>query len=949
MLVPTRRYFVWSDLLNWMLAGILLSQMIVDSFQPTFTKNFRRKRHRPKHIYTCTTCKNNPPWSNSRVQSDGALHSTEDGHDDSILDRTRRDLISLGPALGIALSLLDQPLEANAAADVTHRNAATAADDVSNIIPFSSVRRMKTITLSNGLRVLLVNDKRALQSTAALIVDGVGQFTDPDELPGLAHLMEHMILSSNNDSKFGKRGDLEDWLADNGGTSNAFTAYQQTCFHFNCPHDALSRALDRFSRLFVETNVIHVCRNAEILKREIRRVDSELDLDSTYAQLEYVTKSFVNPEHPYSKFSRGNLASLETKPNEKGVNVSERLVQFFRQYYVSSKSVLVVVSNQLELSSIERWVAPFSMSLKPRQNQVASNVMTNYVPGQFLRGKRHKHLILYQKDESLSSIGNEKLIMQWVLNEDYRGTKKNNAAEIAFVLNQVLGRRGPGSLYLFLRKRGWIQNKSSTLPLQIKVPTNVSGFQLLRLELSLTIEGFLNRSRIVAAIYDSIDAIRNPGTDLFVIPREIMAQYATTAKLFGYILAPRPPDAVELAMDSMSYGIDTVQSGRWYRFTSTEDLGGLALNRMRRTLSSALSKMSDPEEALIIITAGDKALTTTQSGIGNEPIPSLSSSKWKRECITGARIYFEEMLPLKSRVEQAVLTKIISKEELLPPVYNPFVLTSLRPPRASDKPADVPGTRPDTSTADRKWSVLKPGQIRMHLPRIPPEASCRCAFVLQLLSPRPARASAEQAANAELWRLTFDEAAKDLAELGAPGGLAYELKFNKYGLRISCLGLSQTIPSYVRRLTQLLAKHQQNLFKSQKTLSQSLVSSAVADANRARSLSPARKSIIVNTLQKSTSYDVASEGCAFLRSCTSGVCFSEGDLTSNETESLLDNVQFILKDSVGATSIKDERNMSTIPSVEDLVDAPNWKPRNASPCFIPGVSLMSDVCGRIPR
>ena len=227
MLVPTRRYFVWSDLLNWMLAGILLSQMIVDSFQPTFTKNFRRKRHRPKHIYSCTTCKNNPPWSSSRVQSDGALHSTEDGHDDSILDRTRRDLISLGPALGIALSLLDQPLEANAAADVTRRNAATAADDVSNIIPFSSVRRMKTITLSNGLRVLLVNDKRALQSTAALIVDGVGQFTDPDELPGLAHLMEHMILSSNNDSKFGKRGDLEDWLADNGGTSNAFTAYQQ--------------------------------------------------------------------------------------------------------------------------------------------------------------------------------------------------------------------------------------------------------------------------------------------------------------------------------------------------------------------------------------------------------------------------------------------------------------------------------------------------------------------------------------------------------------------------------------------------------------------------------------------------------------------------------------------------------------------------------------------------
>lgn len=722
----------------------------------------------------------------------------------------------------------------------------------------------------------------------------------------------------------------------------------KTCFHFNCPHDTLSRALERFSSLFVETNVIRVCNNAEILAREIRRVDSELDLDSVYAQEEYVTKSFVNPEHPYSKFSRGNLASLETNPHQKGIDVPKRLVEFFQKHYVASKSILVVVSNQQELSSIERWVAPFSVTLKSRQNQGFSNAIPNYFPGQFLRGKRHKHLILYQKDESTSTVRNEKLIMQWVLNEDYRGVKKYNAVELAFVLNQVLGRRGPGSLYLFLRKRGWIQNKSSTVPLQIKVPTNASGFQILRLELSLTIEGFLNRSRIVAAVYDSIESIRNPGTNFFVIPREIMASYATTAKLFGYILPPRPPDAIELAVDSMRYGVDTVQSGRWYRFPSTEDFGGLGLNRMRTTLSSALSIMSDPEEALIIITAGDKAITMTQSGIGNDPIPPVLSSKWNRENISGARVYFQEMLPLKSRVEQTLLTKIISKEELLRPIYNPFVLTSLRPPRASDRieePLDAPGV----SDAVRKWDVLKPGLIRMALPRSPPEANCRCAFVLQLLSSRPARASAEQAAHAELWRLTFDETAKDLAELGAPGGLAYELKFNKYGLRISFLGLSQTIPSYVRRLTQILAKHQQNLLKSQKTLSQSIVSSALADANRARSLSPARKYIIVNTLQKSTSYDVALEGIAFLQSCTSAVCFSEGDLTLNETESLLKNVQTILKDSIGAISIKDEQNISTIPSVEDLIETPNWKPRNASPCCIPGVSLMSDVCGRIPR
>ena len=91
----------------------------------------------------------------------------------------------------------------------------------------------------------------------------------------------------------------------------------------------------------------------------------------------------------------------------------------------------------------------------------------------------------------------------------------------------------------------------------------------------------------------------------------------------------------------------------------------------------------------------------TQSGIGNEPIPS----KYKWCCNRNLEWY------------KQVLTKIISKEELLPPMYNPFVMTSLRPPRTSnnlDEPLDASGV----ITSDRKCSVLKPGQIRMHLQKI---------------------------------------------------------------------------------------------------------------------------------------------------------------------------------------------------------------------------------------
>ena len=62
--------------------------------------------------------------------------------------------------------------------------------------------------------------------------------------------------------------------------------------------------------------------------------------------------------HPYSKFSKGSLRSLETIPKERGIDVSETLIQFFRDYYLSSQAVLVMVSNQstssLSLSKLQQ-------------------------------------------------------------------------------------------------------------------------------------------------------------------------------------------------------------------------------------------------------------------------------------------------------------------------------------------------------------------------------------------------------------------------------------------------------------------------------------------------------------------------------------------------------------------------------------------------------------------
>jgi insulysin len=85
-------------------------------------------------------------------------------------------------------------------------SAEAAVAKVAAPLAFSSVRRYRQVTLTNnGLRVLLVSDKSKLfaatsQQQVALTIHGAGQFADPNDLPGCAHLMEQLCLCSTTSS-----------------------------------------------------------------------------------------------------------------------------------------------------------------------------------------------------------------------------------------------------------------------------------------------------------------------------------------------------------------------------------------------------------------------------------------------------------------------------------------------------------------------------------------------------------------------------------------------------------------------------------------------------------------------------------------------------------------------------------------------------------------------------
>jgi len=130
-----------------------------------------------------------------------------------------------------------------------------------------------------------------------------------------------------------------------------------------------------------------------------------------------------------------------------------------------------------------------------------------------------------------------------------------------------------------------------------------------------------------------------------------------------------------------------------------------------------------------------------------------------------------------------------------------------------------------------------------------------------------------------------------------------------------------------------------------KKLPSSLTSSAMKTAKRATNLSKKRFAYIERNINAATLGDVASEGEAFLRSCSGAVCFAEGDLLRKEVKDLVDNLEGIFESSTASSSLEQPAR----PSIDDLLYRAEWKPRPPSPCSIAGARLISEVCGRVPR
>ncbi|PWA98419.1 insulinase (Peptidase family M16) family protein [Artemisia annua] len=285
---------------------------------------------------------------------------------------------------------------------------------------------------------------------------GMGSFRDPLEAQGLAHFLgccviwndinvytapeglEHMLFMGS--AEFPDENEYDSYLSKHGGSSNAYTEVEHTCYHFEVKPEFLEGALRRFSQFFVSPLV-----KTEAMDREVLAVDSEFNqaLQSDLCRLQQLQCHTAAPGHAFNQFFWGNKKSL-VDAMEKGINLRDQIFKLYNDFYHGGSMKLVIIGGE-SLDVLESWVQELFSKVK-----ASNEPKVEVKPGLPVWSAGKMYRLEAVKDVNM-------LELAWTLpclRKDY--TKKAED-----YLSHLIGHEGRGSLLFFLKAKGWATSISA--------------------------------------------------------------------------------------------------------------------------------------------------------------------------------------------------------------------------------------------------------------------------------------------------------------------------------------------------------------------------------------------------------------------------------------------------------------------------------------------------------
>jgi len=351
-------------------------------------------------------------------------------------------------------------------------------------VPKDDNREYRYFVLKNGMKCVIYNDPEGDREGAAVSVR-VGSLTNPKELPGLAHFLEHMLFLGTK--QFPGENEYSDYISTHGGNNNAYTAEEETNYYFDISKGGhLPQALKMFASFFKDPLF-----NQSSTDRELKAVDSEnaKNYQNDMWKQHQLIKSLSNPEHPFSYFATGNKQTLDDIPKEKGINVRERLLDFHKTYYSSNIMTLAVAVAESDLDVYERIVREeFGAVLN--KNLPADIGVSPDSPwsGEYLQ--RRVSMVPVKDRHKIGII--------WII----PGVKDLYMFKPTRILSHLLGHEGEGSVFTLVREKGWCHSLVAGISYSYK---EWAGFSV---NLELTDEGLKHEDEIIKICYRYIEEIK---------------------------------------------------------------------------------------------------------------------------------------------------------------------------------------------------------------------------------------------------------------------------------------------------------------------------------------------------------------------------------------------------------------------------------------------------------
>ena len=403
-------------------------------------------------------------------------------------------------------------------------------------------KNYQTVTLKNGLRVLLIENNNSTKAAAALAVN-VGHFSDPDNRQGLAHFLEHMLFLGTE--KYPNDSEYQKFISQHGGHHNAWTATEHTCFFFDIPNAHFEQALDRFSQFFICPLL-----SKEAIEKERQNVDSEfkLKLKDDIRRLYDVHKETINQAHPFAKFSVGNNKTLSDKSDS---SIQQELKTFFELYYNAS-SMTLAIEAPLPLNELKNLA-------EQKFSTISNNTTIPTLPDVPLYLSEHQQSYIQVKP-----VKNER---QLILSFAMPSLDNLYVSKPDCILAYLLGHEGKGSILSYLKSKQWA--------FRLTAGSGISGYNFkdFNINIALTEEGEQHINSIIDAVFSYVNLLKSSDIDEYYFNEK----RTTSLFSFKYQEPLKPVDSVsQLVMNMHYYPAEHYMFGDYI----LEDFNQLALKKL---------------------------------------------------------------------------------------------------------------------------------------------------------------------------------------------------------------------------------------------------------------------------------------------------------------------------------------------------------------------------------